>query len=319
MNYYIGIDGGGTQSKGILVSEDGRTSAQATAGPSNINNIGLHPAIKNLSELVNLLLEQAGIDCVSLIGFGLSGAGREDDRHKIDQALQTSIGGKSQAWMIHHDAYASLMGASGTQDGVIAIAGTGSIVYGIKDEQEVRAGGWGYLLGDEGSGYFIGNLTLRILLNDFDHLLDAGDIRQPILDFYHLSGINQIISQVYSSNDPKGMISSCCETIFELAQEGSPTALSIIHQSNQAFAHQIHSVFQRLKMEAKLLFPTGSLFKNIMMQKNLETLIYNLDPEIQFAERRYPPEIGMILAVVKHHQPEKLPALIRELNGYISI
>ncbi|MBP7461169.1 MAG: hypothetical protein KBA26_07750 [Candidatus Delongbacteria bacterium] len=314
MNYYIGIDGGGTSSKGVLLSAEGQISSQANGGPSNINNIGLQPAVTNLAELILDLIQQAGIETVEVIGLGLSGAGREEDRVRIDQALEPLIGNRCRHRLIHHDAFASLMGASAAQNGVIAIAGTGSIVYGIKDQQEVRAGGWGYLLGDEGSGYYIGNLTIRCLLNDYDQLEDAGDIRQSILDFYRIPTISPIISKIYSSSDPKGMISSCCELVFELAHQGKPTALRIIQQSNWGLARQIQSVFQRLKMDHQLLFPTGSLFKNPLMQEYLKSQIHQLDPTIHYSERRFPPEIGMVLAALKHHDPHQLSDMIRGLE-----
>jgi len=319
IQYFIGIDGGGTSSKGVLVSSEGKIIAEKKGGPSNKNNIGLQRTIDNLKDLILDLsshLEEgkkpAGI------GLGLSGAGRENDREKIHSMMKDLNLGE-ELLLVHHDAFASLMGATGGEDGVIVIAGTGSIVYGISHFFEARAGGWGYLLGDEGSGFFVGNSAIRKALAFDDGVINAEDcpgideMTESLYKFYQIKKMSEIIPMTYAEIDPKGFIAESCELIFKLAENKNHCAAHIIHESNSLLADQILAVFKKLRMKKKTLYHTGSLFKNPYMVNSIADVLLEKGHEVTVNERMFSSEIGMVLALFQEWNEDIKPDILEGL------
>ena len=167
MSYYLGIDGGGTKTT-CAVGDESRTLATATAGPSNIVRVGEAQARESLLQSVRQACAAAGITTaqVSRTCVGGSGAARpelaEFVRSALAELLRTPID-------VVGDMQIALEAAFDTGPGVIVIAGTGSIAYG-RDEQgmTVRAGGWGFAIGDEGSAHWIGRTAVNAVLRTAD-------------------------------------------------------------------------------------------------------------------------------------------------------
>ena len=167
MSYYLGIDGGGTKTT-CAVGDESRTLATATAGPSNIVRVGEAQARESLLQSVRQACAAAGITTaqVSRTCVGGSGAARpelaEFVRSALAEILTTPID-------VVGDMQIALEAAFDTGPGVIVIAGTGSIAYG-RDEQgmTVRAGGWGFAIGDEGSAHWIGRTAVNAVLRTAD-------------------------------------------------------------------------------------------------------------------------------------------------------
>jgi N-acetylglucosamine kinase-like BadF-type ATPase len=167
LSYYLGIDGGGTKTT-CAVGDESRTLATATAGPSNIVRVGEVQARESLLQSVRQACAAAGITTaqVSRTCVGGSGAARpelaEFVRSALAELLTTPID-------VVGDMQIALEAAFDTGPGVIVIAGTGSIAYG-RDEQRitVRAGGWGFAIGDEGSAHWIGRTAVNAVLRAAD-------------------------------------------------------------------------------------------------------------------------------------------------------
>jgi N-acetylglucosamine kinase-like BadF-type ATPase len=167
LSYYLGIDGGGTKTT-CAVGDESRTLATATAGPSNIVRVGEAQARESLLRSVRQACAAAGITMtqVSRTCVGGSGATRpelaEFVRSALAEVLTTPID-------VVGDMQIALEAAFDTGPGVIVIAGTGSIAYG-RDAQgtTVRAGGWGFAIGDEGSAHWIGRTAVNAVLRAAD-------------------------------------------------------------------------------------------------------------------------------------------------------
>ena len=153
----IGIDGGGTKTVGILTVATGERIVRTEAGPSNYHVVSAKEKTQEvLATVIANLFEQAKLPPTSNTAFclGMAGLGRAEDRGVIGRICDAL--GVRKNRILTHDAHIALVGGIGKPEGVIIISGTGSIVYGINAHgEETRAGGWGYLLGDEGSGYDI--------------------------------------------------------------------------------------------------------------------------------------------------------------------
>ena len=176
MPYYLGIDGGGTKTT-CAVGDQTSLVATATAGPSNVVRVGETVARESLQQSVRQACVAAGISTeqVSYTCVGGSGAGRPElasaVRGFLAEILPTPIA-------VVGDMDVALEAAFDHGPGVIVIAGTGSIAYG-RDRQgrTVRAGGWGFAIGDEGSAHWIGRVAVNAVLRASDRSGRVGTSR----------------------------------------------------------------------------------------------------------------------------------------------
>jgi glucosamine kinase len=165
--YYLGIDGGGTKTT-CAVGDESQLLATATAGPSNIVRVGKEQARQSLQRAVHQACAAAGITPAQVVRtcIGGSGAARPDVadilRRILAEIFATPID-------VVGDMQIALDAAFDTGPGVIVIAGTGSIAYGRNAKGEtVRAGGWGFAIGDEGSAHWIGRAAIIAVLHAAD-------------------------------------------------------------------------------------------------------------------------------------------------------
>jgi glucosamine kinase len=172
--YYLGIDGGGTKTT-CAVGDDSSVLATASAGPSNIVRVGEATTRESLHQAVRQACAAAGITPSQVLRtcVGGSGAARPElaaiVREFLAEMLSTPVD-------VVGDMQIALEAAFDQGPGVIVIAGTGSIAYG-RDRQgkTVRAGGWGFAIGDEGSAHWIGRAAVIALLGASDQNEAAGD------------------------------------------------------------------------------------------------------------------------------------------------
>jgi len=167
--FLLGVDGGGSKAAALLADGQGRMVGRGLAGPSNYHGIGTAAASTALRAALSAALAQAEVELASVraLCLGLAGVARPADKVWLEAWLAERAPGIPA--MIVNDT--DLMLAGGTPDewGVALICGTGSNVYGRDRQGRVaRAGGWGYLLGDEGSGYAIGLAALQAILRAAD-------------------------------------------------------------------------------------------------------------------------------------------------------
>lgn len=165
----IGIDGGGTKTAAELCDEHGVALSRADGGPSNFQVIGTERAAKTIVDLIDTCCHSVGCTTgrIDSVVAGLTGAGRPADQRSMQRAIrkEASRRGKRLARVsVESDARIALEAAFSGAPGVIVIAGTGSIVFGKDSRGNVhRSGGWGRIIGDEGSGYAIGRELFRAI------------------------------------------------------------------------------------------------------------------------------------------------------------
>ncbi|MDB4893831.1 MAG: hypothetical protein JWN15_93, partial [Firmicutes bacterium] len=164
MRIVLGIDGGGTKTRCLAADGAGCILGEGLAGPSNYQVLGMDGAVAAVMAAVAEALGVAGADLadVEAVCAGLAGVGRPEDHAVMTAALPFAAPVKLR---VVPDAHIALAGALGGQPGAVVISGTGSIAYGIDaGGRTARAGGWGWLLGDEGSGSDIGKRAIMAAL-----------------------------------------------------------------------------------------------------------------------------------------------------------
>src|SRR6476661_5326162 len=166
MLHVLGIDAGGTKTVCLLADEEGTVVAEARRSGANLQASGELEVEKILHEVMEEALGDRGI-VPAAICLGIAGVDRPDDSATVG-AIMRRIGYKARTLVVN-DALVALEAGAPGQPGVVVISGTGSISYGRNGRGEAaRSGGWGYVLGDEGSGYWIGRAALRAVLRQSD-------------------------------------------------------------------------------------------------------------------------------------------------------
>src|SRR6266545_6811473 len=193
--HVLGIDAGGTKTVCQLADERGDVLAEARRGGANLQAIGEFEVEKVLYEVMEEAIGDLDIR-PSAICLGIAGVDRPDDARAV-RGIMKRIGYKAKLLVVN-DALVALEAGAPDQPGVVIIAGTGSIAYGRNDRnQAARAGGWGYMLGDEGSGYWIGRAALRAVLRESDRRGPATLLTGLLLNYYGVPRAQDLIAQVY--------------------------------------------------------------------------------------------------------------------------
>jgi N-acetylmuramic acid 6-phosphate etherase len=252
LDLYLGIDGGGSRTTALLANADGEILGAGEAGPSNLHAVGVERALRALDEAVAAAFAEAGRPRVTVAAacLGLAGAGREEDRAVI-RAWGERVG-LTLAGLVTTDA--DLLLADGTPDnwGVAVVAGTGSIAYGRSpDGREARAGGWGSLLGDEGSGYGLALAALRAVARAADSREPPTELQPRLLAHVGLEQPQQLIA--YANGAERKALAELAPLVLEVAEAGDETAQKIVQLGAAELAVAVRVVADDLGIDRKHL------------------------------------------------------------------
>lgn len=247
----LGIDGGGSRTRVLLADRSGSIIGSGAAGSSNYQAVGFSAATQALLAAIAEARYSAGVPDeapVAAACFGLAGVGRP-----LDQARFLAWGEQHNiARMIHvvNDAELLLAGGTAERWGVALICGTGSICHGrAPDGRTARSGGWGYLLGDEGSGHAIASHALRLATQTADGRAQAPGLLRLALEYWGLAEPPQLITHVYQGGVSRTDIAALAGPVAALAEEGDPGAQQVIDQAGADLATMVAAVVRALDLQ----------------------------------------------------------------------
>ncbi len=216
--------------------------------PSNHHAAGVDGAMNAVAEAVAAAGAQAGLGPrpeVTAACFGLAGVDRRIDREVLARALGER--GFAPRLEVVNDVELVLAAGTGGGWGIAIVAGTGSIGYGkAKDGRTARAGGWGYILGDEGSGYSIATQALRLATQTADGRAEAPRILAEVLRHWNLSEPEQLLGRVYRRDITIAHISALTSRILPLAEDGDAAAIDLVDRAAAQLAQLIDAVADAL-------------------------------------------------------------------------
>jgi len=286
MTLYVGVDGGQSSTKALIGDETGRVLGLGTGGPCN--HVGASEGREKLeravSESVALACRQAGLDFRQVefqaACFGMSG-GPADKQAILAQVLP------AKKLVVTDDAVIALSGATGGEPGVVTIAGTGSIAFGRNSQgSTARAGGWGYLFGDEGGGFDIARQALRAVLRYEEGWGPATALGHELLDATGAANANDLMHRLYTQEWPRPRVASLAALVDRLAVEGDAVARDILSNAAQQLAMLSVSVRQRLfqPREPAIMCFSGGVFQSRMLLERYRQLV-----ELEEGSRCEPP------------------------------
>jgi N-acetylglucosamine kinase len=240
--YILGMDGGGTKTVCVVMDQTGQVMARGEAGAANYQTIGIEATQKSIETAIIQAVQATDLSLplpIHRMGIGLAGVGRPQDIQTVENLLKPLPFQLSQyiTWQaqpqhlsITGDNEIALIGGLGHSIGIVAIAGTGSQVYGQNQQGKTkRVGGWGYLLGDEGSGYNIAIRGLQAALKAYDGRLPPTDLISRFQAHLGLDQIENLIEVVYRQGWTVAEIASLAPIVDQAAVEGDRIAQEIIN------------------------------------------------------------------------------------------
>lgn len=240
----IGIDGGGTATRVLVMNEEGNELARYEGGPaltdwpgSPVDIEAIETAVERAFEEVRLALPAAAL-CA-----GLAGVGRDAERTAVEAALTAR--GIAERVQVISDAEAALFDAFENGPGILLIAGTGSIALGrAEDGRVARVGGWGTLFGDEGSGYEIGLQALRAGAQAADGRASQAQLLPRLLAELELAKPELLIP--WAARASKAEIAALALPVVELARDGDARALAIVDGAVASLESHVATLLAKL-------------------------------------------------------------------------
>ncbi len=282
--YYLGIDGGGTRTTAVVTDEKGNTITKKTGRTINFYSVGNETARNNLSDLMNEIMAETGITSFASAFIGCSALDCEADKKTTDALCKGVI--NAEKIKMHSDVYIALKSVKGAKFPCVAICGTGSIAAAEDNDGSIHvSGGWGHILGDEGSAYSIAVNALKICCQ----MCDKGE-KTPLLDsaneFFGTDDFRKAIDIIYSPDMTKDRLARFASVL----DESDETVSEIIKNEARKFAVTVATLLKKVK-QCDVLGLYGGVFQNnsLFREKFTESIRKDFS-EIKIQLIKMPPE-----------------------------
>lgn len=276
MNYVLGIDGGGSKTVCVLMQDTGEVLGRGEAGSSNYQNIGIKATLQSIQSAIyaakNEALNSIKYITIKAICLGLAGVGRATDIEIVKALVQDLQKSKllpitwalqSSNIVICHDALIALVGGIGDDVGIVVAAGTGSIVFGRNSQGKTkRVGGWGYILGDEGSAYKIAVAGMQAALKAYDGREMSTSLVEAFKQHLNLANIEDLIEVIYRRGWGVKKIAGLAPIVDFAAASGDEVANNIIESAVQDLVKATSTVIDAIFISSTFeIVTTGSVWQ----------------------------------------------------------
>lgn len=286
MSVVLGIDCGGSRTRARL-SRSGGVIAEIEGGSSNPAAVGEAKAHAELKDLF-AKLPSTKIDSVCL---GAAGSGSIEFADRIREFVRGQLPGVPV--LVVNDARI-VLAATSYSSGIALIAGTGTIAYGIApDGNEARAGGWGYLFGDEGGGYWVVREAVKKVLWRYDQGRSASSMAQALLRATGLSRPIEFIHAFHERNEPAAW-ARFASVVFKAATEGDREAAAIVAAASRRLASLAAVVAKRLEIQGPVVLAGGLLLGQGQLERGVRSALGRRLPGSHIVRLAEPPVAGAV-------------------------
>lgn len=312
----LAVDGGQSSTLALLAAPDGSILGSSLGGPAN------HVHEPGGMDRMRRTLRQVSEDAFALAGlpfgpvrsacFGLTG-GVDVAEGVVREFLAVD------ALRVVHDSVTALAGASMAQPGVVVIAGTGAVAYG-EDGQgaSAKTGGWGYIMGDEGSAYDIGILALRAATSAADGRMPPTPLGTLIPAYFGVDSLEAVHRLIYSGAVERPRIAGLAAVVSRSAAEGDKIARALLVRAGADLATAVIAVLARLgQVRAGMsIYPVGGVFRaGQWIMEPFERALHGASPASVVREPAFAPIIGALLLGLRDAGIEPDDAVIERIRA----
>lgn len=303
---WIGIDGGGTKTTCVIGNQTGKLLAVCQGASSNIQSNPLEDVKSALLGLVHDVLAKTDTryEQLEVVYFALAGGDRARDKQRIAEILQP-LYERNIRVVMENDAMAALASGTWGDPGIVLIAGTGSIAYACTSEKPVaRVGGWGYLLGDEGSGYEIGRNGMIAALKDYDGRGEETILTERITKHFDLTSLADLPSAVYAQPYVRAEIAQISKIVMAAAKKGDQVAVRIIEEALNELVHLVEAARKAPEIEKWPVVISGGLFSDSFFKSQFIEEVHRRWGNLQVIEPSISAAAGAFILALKESKIE---------------
>jgi N-acetylglucosamine kinase-like BadF-type ATPase len=300
----VGVDGGGTKTRAVVLGADFRVRGEGLAGASNPLRVGIAGAATAIREAIDRACEAAQVRRTDLIAaeIGLAGARRMELNARMREAL---LGLGIGEIIVVGDADIALYGATEGAPGLIVIAGTGSICCGINARRKTHcAGGWGPIAGDEGAGSWIARRALRAIAHAVDGRGPATSLTGAACTYFHVSDANDLSTAIYAPTMTNERLAGFGKNVIDAAKAKDRVAREILFEGGRELGLAAAAVIRNLKLERETfqVAYVGGVFEGAgeLVLSSLREELSSVAPKCYLAPPRFSPAVAAARMAWEH-------------------
>lgn len=306
MQYYIGIDGGGTNSRLLAVDAQQNILYQANGSSTNMASNSKKFVNGSITALLDGCWKTAGLRKADCVGLCIGSAGLDSESTlSAMQEMMEGLGFSCPITVVN-DSVLALSAATQTCAGIIVISGTGSIACGMaEDGSIVRCGGWGHLLDDGGSAYWIGKEALRRSLMSYDRRESETILCKYLPKALGVVHITDCLDSVYSDFN-KTKLAKLSILVHQAAKDGDAVSLSILRDAARELATLAQAVMHRIQHHIPVVIVSGStILNNGILFQMFEKALHEINPKIEIRKLQQDPVWGAIYFAMSKTRSKK--------------
>lgn len=309
MNYFLGVDAGGTKTIAVVMDEASKIIGEAIGGSGNYYNIGLKKVKQNVYQTIENALSKSllKIDQISWCAIGIAACNTKKDYQGLFKTLTTDeLAYLQKKITVVNDTIIGLY--SGTlPPGIVVICGTGSNIYGINAHgEEALAGNWGYFLGDKGSGYIIGQKLFQAVVEAYDGIRNSTSLTEKLKNKIGAISSDHIYDWINDHRPTVRQVSDFAPVVIEAAEEGDEISKKIIDEAIREIGKALMAVVRRLKIESEYnrVVTVGGLFESKYFRGVFEGHVTALLKRVRVVKPLVSPAVGA--AIMAKQEFEKI-------------
>ena len=295
MALIVGVDAGGTKTLGVVADEQGRILKSARGAGANLH---VHGELAVEKVLHGLLDELCPDEIPVALGLGMAGVDRPGEAAVI-RSLLRRLGFRGNAVVVN-DAIIAIAAAAADRVGVVVIAGTGSIAYGIdRSGATARAGGLGPMLADEGSGGWIGQRALVASVRAAEGRGEPTDLKDAIFGALSVTALTELPALAYGGGLTRERLAELAPVVIRVAHSGDAVATAILEEAATELASAARSVARQLDFQGQpfpLIF-SGGLFAGLPSLADAVAGKAGLQGAVPMRLEREPAEGALVMAL----------------------
>jgi N-acetylglucosamine kinase-like BadF-type ATPase len=294
--HVLGIDAGGTKTVCLLADEHGTILSVARGPGANLQVAGELEVEKVLHHVMETALDGRHDLRPQVVCLGIAGVDREDDSRTVTAIMRRISPGTRV--LVVNDALVALEAGAPASPGIVIICGTGSIAYGRNAHGvAARSGGWGHIIGDEGSGYWMGRQAIQAVMREADGRGPATSLSQHVLAHFDVPAASNLVHIVYGQHRTHRSIAMLGPSVQMASESGDRVASSILDRAAQELALAARSVAERLHLRTDA-FPfvlAGGVFRVVpSLFDRLRPQLLDIAPGATIDVLREEPALGAV-------------------------
>jgi N-acetylglucosamine kinase-like BadF-type ATPase len=304
---FMGVDGGGTTTRCLLVNAAGEFLGYGLGGPANPKSVGLSVATDSVRDAIDRAWRQSAQLKRSLSGvfLGIAGLRTIHDQAAFDELIRPYLSLRDpEVLKLGHDLRTAHAAALNGKEGMILISGTGSACFGCNaDGLEARSGGWGWFIDDPGSGYWLGLHAMRAMARQIDGRGARTTLTEKVKEFFHLREYNELPNIIYNPLFSRERIAELAPLVEAEAKAGDTVAIAIFNEGIRELIHMVRAVADQLSLSEKeyCVAGVGGMMKpGSYLAGEMQVELPKELPGAQFSLSTLDPVIGALRLALKN-------------------